>query len=325
MGVVCRRLADTPEGRGLRGTKVRRVMRTFLLLVAVLAALVGCQQVRNSGGPELPPPPQEGVRIASYNVHYILSEQSEGRWSRGAWSRRKGPLDATFKALKADVIAFQEMESFAGGNDDSNNLARSWLLENNPAYEAAAIGDWRAFPSTQPIFFRTERFDLLDQGWFFFSETPDVIYSRTFDGSYPAFASWADFQDRKTGATLRVLNVHLDYSSSENRRKSTELAAEQVSEWRREGRIVLLAGDLNARLGSSVHQALEGVGLRFAPIAGATYHFDQGLNLFGAIDHIGFSEEILALGPPVVYRRKLGDVWPTDHYPVVVDFAVRPR
>lgn len=304
---------------------MRRLLRGFLILAAVFAALVGCQQVRNSSGPELETPTRDGIRIVTYNVHYILSEQEEGRWSRGAWERRKGPLDATFKALDADIIAFQEMESFAGGNDDSNNLARSWLLENNPAYRAAAIGDWRAFPSTQPIFYRAERFDALDQGWFFFSETPEVIYSRTFDGSYPAFASWADFRDRKTGATLRILNVHLDYSSSENRRRSTELVAERVSGWRREGRAVLLAGDLNARLGSSLHKSLESAGLRFVPVAGATYHFDRGLNLFGAIDHIGFSEEISAFGPPVVYRRKLGEVWPTDHYPVVVDVVVDPK
>lgn len=300
----------------------RRILRLGIAGIAVLALLVGCQQVRNSGGPDLGPPPEDGFRVATYNVHYILLNQEAGRWSRGAWDRRKAPLDATFKAIDADVVAFQEMESFAGGNDDSINLARSWLLENNSDYAAAAIGDWREFPSTQPIFYRTDRFDLVEQGWFF-SDTPEIIYSRTFDGSYPAFASWADLRDRNSGKTVRVVNIHLDYSSRENRGKSTALVADRIAAWRDEGRVILLAGDLNARLGSTVHEALEAADIAFVHVRGATYHFDRGLNLFGAIDHIGMSPEIVEVGPTVVYRKKPGGVWPTDHYPVVADVTLQ--
>ncbi|MFD1342283.1 endonuclease/exonuclease/phosphatase family protein [Litorisediminicola beolgyonensis] len=300
---------------------MRRLLRLALGGLLMLVLLLGCQQLRNSGGPEPRPSPENGIRVTTYNVHYILMNQAEGRWSRGAWERRKAPLDATFKAIDADIVAFQEMESFAGGDDDSVNLARFWLLEQNPGYAAAAIGDWRSFPSTQPISYRMAKFEEVDKGWFFFSETPEVIYSRTFDGSYPAFASWADLRARDTGRTIRVLNAHLDYSSRENRRKSTAFMVERVSAWRAEGRRVLLAADLNARLGSDLHDAHETAGLRFLPVEGATYHFDLGLNLFGAIDHIALSPELTETGPPVVFREKLGAVWPTDHYPVFVDIA----
>ena len=57
-------------------------------------------------------------------------------------------------------------------------------------------------------------------------------------------------------------------------------------------------------------------------MAGATVHFDRGLNLFGAIDHVAHSDGLTPLGAPMVYREKLGEVWPTDHYPVVADFAL---
>ena len=297
--------------------------KIFAILVSVLAVIIfvaGFQQFRNSQGPVLGPRTENALRIASYNVHYILMNQSGGRWSMDAWETRKEPLDATFKALDADIVAFQEMESFAGGNGDDVNLARSWLLHNNSDYAAAAIGDWRKFPSTQPIFYRTDRFAKIDQGWFFFSETPDVIYSRTYDGSYPAFASWVDFRDNQNGMEFRVLNIHLDYSSRENRNKSVALISQQIEAWQAEGVKVLLLGDLNARLGSSLHTSLEELDLTFAPIVGSTYHLDRGVNLFGAIDHIAYSQEFTAIGEPVVFREKLGQLWPTDHYPVVVDF-----
>ena len=150
-----------------------------------------------------------------------------------------------------------------------------------------------------------------------------MIYSRTFDGSYPAFASWVDFRRRETGETFRAINLHLDHSSAENRRRSIELVAGRVEDWIAEGRAVILAGDLNARLGSSLHERLERAGLSFLPVAGATYHFDIGLNLYGAIDHLAHSAQFAPAGAPMVMRERLGAKWPADHYPVVADL-LRP-
>ena len=64
------------------------------------------------------------------------------------------------------------------------------------------------------------------------------------------------------------------------------------------------------------------MGLIFVPMAGATYHLDRGLNLFGAIDHIGYSGEAGLAGAPVVVRERFGDVWASDHYPAVADFKL---
>ena len=294
----------------------------LILSIALLILGLGVNYLWQSRGPELAPRAEGSLRIAPLNVHYIIMGQREGRWSEANLANRQAPLDATFKALGADIVGFQEMESFARRSSNDVNLARDWLLAENPGYAAAASGDPAQFPSTQPILYRPDRLELLDQGWFFFSETPDVIYSRTFNGSFPAFASWADFEVRETGNSFRVLNIHLDYSSRENRRLSTELIADRVAGWRAEGREVILIGDMNALRGSRLHRMLEGEGLSFLPVAGATVHFDRGLNLFGAIDHVAHSDGLRPVGAPMGYREKLGEVWPTDHYPVLADFAL---
>lgn len=260
------------------------------------------------------------LRLATYNVHYIILDKQTGAWSVGDWERRKGPLDSALKTIDADVVAFQEMESFAGGNDGGINLTRDWLLERNPDYAAAAVGDWRAFPSTQPIFYRTARLRLLDQGWFFFSDTPHVIYSPTFNGSYPAFASWARFEDRDGGETFAVFNVHFEFKSISNRRLSAELVASRISPRISSGERTFLVGDLNAWRGTRPIETLESVGLVFLPVRGATYHFNRGLNLIGAVDHLAYSPGIAAAGEPVVLRRRFEGEWPTDHYPVIADF-----
>ena len=102
------------------------------LLVLALLALVGCQTIRNSGTADLPTPSTETLRIGTYNVHYIILERDTGPWSRGDWDRRKKPLDLAFEDLRADVIGFQEMESFSRGSEGAVNLTLDWLLANNP-------------------------------------------------------------------------------------------------------------------------------------------------------------------------------------------------
>lgn len=304
---------------------VRTTLRLLAVVLLAVVALVGCQTIRNSGDQVLLPRPAEALRIATYNVHYIVLSQETGPWSLADWDRRKGPMDEAFKAIGADVIGFQEMESFAGGSEGDVNLKLDWLLANNPAYAAAAVGDPAEFPSTQPILYLTDRLRLLDQGWFFFSPTPDVIYSRTFNGSYPAFTSWAQFADRQTGQVFRVVNIHTDYASRSNRLQSVALVAERIGPWITADETVFLIGDINARLGDAAITTLTDTGLQFAPVRGATYHFNRGINLFGAIDHIASTPDAALVAPPVVLREKFSGEWPADHYPVIADYRLEGR
>ncbi|WP_316013273.1 endonuclease/exonuclease/phosphatase family protein [Roseobacter sp. HKCCA0434] len=298
------------------GLKVVGVLLLLLVLVAC------AQMYRNSGTDPLPPARDGALRVATYNVHYISARRQTGAWSLADWERRRDPLDAAFKHIAADLVAFQEMESHSGREADQDNLTLDFLLTRNPGYAAAAAGDPVEFPSTQPILYRTERLQMTDQGWFFFSTTPDIIYSRTFDGSYPAFASWAAFTDRATGAAFRAVNLHTDYASADNRLQSTALVAERIAPWIAAGETVLVLGDFNARLGAPTLERVEEVGITFAPVEGATYHFNRGLNLFGAIDHIGWSEGVRPVSEPTVIRQRFLGEWPTDHYPYLIDLAL---
>ena len=287
-------------------------------LLALMLALSAC----GSAEEPLTKRPDGALRIATYNVHYIVLTKATGAWSVGDWERRKGPLDLAFKALDADVVGFQEMESFSNGSDGSVNLARDWLDERNSDWGVAASGDWQAFPSTQPIFYRKTRLEAVDQGWFFFSETPDVIYSRTFNGSYPAFASWAQFEERETGKRFRVVNFHFDYSSGSNQRRSAMLVRDRVKPWTDAGERVFVIGDINDDWDSVPAQVMGKAGVTFLPVEGSTYHWNRGINLTSAVDHIAYSKGARVVGGPVVVRKKFDGEWPTDHYPVVADFAL---
>ena len=296
------------------------IVRFILCTLAVLLIVAGCQTFRHSGNASLPEAKLNTLRIATYNVHYIILSKETGPWSVADWERRKNPLDLAFKDINADVIAFQEMESFEWGGNKVKNLTLEWLLAQNKNYGAAAVGDPVVFPSTQPIMYRKDRVKMLDQGWFFFSETPDVIYSKTFNGSFPAYASWASFKDLQNDEEFRVVNIHTDYASRTNRLRSIELVAERIIPWVAAGESIFVVGDFNARKGNEILETLEDVGVEFVLINGATYHLNRGLNLFGAIDHIGIIGKPKIEGQTIVLRKKFDGEWPTDHYPVIADF-----
>ncbi|QPM92468.1 endonuclease/exonuclease/phosphatase family protein [Pseudooceanicola algae] len=306
-------MTDTAVPR--RRSVLRRLIPGVLVGLALL--VLGILAWNGRGGP-VPPRVEGALRVVTANTHYILLDApDEDPWSVAGWNRRAGAMAEVLKGLDADLISFQEMESFRRGDDGSVNLARDDLLAALPDFAAAASGDWKSFPSTQPIFYRRDRLRLLDQGWFFFSETPDVIYSRTFNGSFPAFASWAHFLDLQTGERLHVVNLHFDFRSSDNRLRSARLVAERIAPWIDAGGQVLLTGDLNARAGSATARILTDAGLRLTPARGSTYHLNRGLNLFGAIDHVLIDCASSLAERPVAVRVQPGGQWPSDHYPVL--------
>ena len=78
---------------------------------------------------------------------------------------------------------------------------------------------------------------------------------------------------------------------------------------------MILAGDFNALKGAAVLRVLPETGMSRAAIDGSTFHFGTGKNLYGAIDHIYYSQGFQLLESGVVQRQWAG-FWPSDHYPI---------
>lgn len=297
-------------------------LKALIGMVALIVGVAATQQLRLSVSGSLTEKPIGALRLATWNVHYIILNQPEGRWGLSGWEARKGVMNDVFGMLDADIVAFQEMESFSRGSDGSVNLARDWLLENHGEYAVAAKGPWQVFPPTQPIFYRTSVLAPRDEGWFFFSETPDRLYARGFDGATPSFASWVEFEHLESGKVFRVVNVHPDAKSRTNRRAAAALIAERILPWIEAGENVLLAGDLNALHGAFAHRTIAAAGLSFPKVPGSTFHFGRGIHLFGAIDHIGGSAGIRPMGSPQVLGHAVDGIFASDHHPVALDFVV---
>ena len=86
--------------------------------------------------------------------------------------------------------------------------------------------------------------------------------------------------------------------------KVRELAAEA----QRRGDAVVVLGDFNELAGSGSVRQLTRAGLTLVPSTGSSFHFNTGLNLFPAIDHILYGAGLQAVSPATVLRMRQADV-----------------
>ena len=254
-------------------------------------------------------------KVASFNIHYIVTLDGPDE----DWEERKQAVTEVLKRMDADIVAFQEMETFEGGNFSRDNLQLDWILDTVPGYAATALGDAAEFPITQPILYRPEKFTAIEQGFFFYSDEPDRIYSPQWDGGYPYFSTWARLRSTCRQANLFLMNVHNDYSSRNNRVQSSQLIAERTRALSN-GDPVIVLGDFNVSSSAREIRLIEEIGLEVVEPVGSTNRI-WGMHLVSAIDHFIIDPALTPLGPIEIWRDKIEGEYPSDHYPISLQLS----
>lgn len=252
------------------------------------------------------------LHIASFNIHYIVPNDKNDDWDE-----RKHAVTHVLKDIDADIVAFQETETFDGGHYSKRNLQLDWIHSSTTGYKNAAAGDPEVFPNTQPIIYKANKYAVVDHGFFFFSETPDKIYSKQWDGGYPYFCSWVRFRSRCSDKDFYLFNVHNDFKSRGNRLKTSELIVDRIEKIVLENLPIIVLGDFNAPKGFKEIRLLETIGLSVVPSGGATNRI-LGMHILPAIDHILISKEFRPQSDIKVWRNRYDGVYPADHYPISV-------
>ena len=121
-----------------------------------------------------------------------------------------------------------------------------------PGYRAVGVGreDGARAGEFNAVFFRSDRFELLDSGVFWLSEEPETPGSKGWDGACERLATWTVLRD-KSGRELLFINTHLDHVGEQARREGVALLLRRI-ETLRDGRPVILTGDFNAEPSSPV-------------------------------------------------------------------------
>ncbi len=284
------------------------------LLLLVMLALPGMAPAHERAS--------AGLRAMSYNIRLDIASDGPN-----AWPHRKEMVVALIRREAPDLLGMQEV--VPGQKRD--------LEAALPEFQQVGVArdDGKDKGEYSPIAFRRDRFELIDSGTIWLSETP-ARPSKGWDAAYPRIATWALLRDRRGGRTLRVLNTHFDHVGVVARHQSAALLLQWLSRGAWRGLPTILMGDLNSTPEGSAYRQLaatEVSGLRDARLSSRTppYGPSGTFNAFkidsdpeSPIDHIFVSAEF-AVEKYAVVTQHWGGRLPSDHYPVVVDLEFPGR
>ena len=251
--------------------------RTFTCLLAMLFALsVSAQE----------------LSVASFNIKCATSHGMGNVKGYNGWDDRKGYLCDLINYTAFDVFGAQEVRY--GQLKD--------MVAALPDYAYIGVGrdDGKTKGEFAPVFYRRERFKLLDSGTFWLSDTPEKV-SRGWDGMCNRICSWGYFQDKLTKSKFYFLNTHLDNRGAVAKTKGVELILKFIDEHCK-GAQVIVTGDMNVNQDSEWYKNFVASGVlkdsfvsaryRFAP-SGTFSTFTPTRYSTNRIDHIFVSKDIV--------------------------------
>lgn len=172
------------------------------------------------------------VRAVSYNVRF---DNPEDEYS---WDERFDRVVEMIRELDPDVLGIQE--AMPNQYDD----LREELDEFG--WHAAGREDGDREGEMVPIAWRRDRFEALDTGEFWLSETPDEPGSIGWDADLPRVTMWTRLRDRETDEELWHYNTHFDHIGERARLESARILRERAGEHVVDGLPVVVTGDFNA-------------------------------------------------------------------------------
>ena len=173
----------------------------------------------------------EDITIMSTNVRCYTPTD----FFKKSWLYRAELIATDIASVAPDIIGFQEV----------NAVHYSYLQDVMPGYASLmAYRDKTLMKEACAIFYRSDRFEEIESGHFWLSETPDVM-SKDWGSAHYRICVYVCLKDRNTGKEFIVFNTHLDHKSEEARIKGIEVVLDKISELG--NRPAFLIGDLNAR------------------------------------------------------------------------------
>lgn len=253
------------------------------------------------------------IIVGTYNLRYDNPADSGN-----LWKDRMPVVASLIRFNKFDILGTQE--------GLENQLAD--LSAAMPEYERYGVGrdDGKQAGEHSAIFFRKDRFEIIDKGDFWLSETPDRP-SKGWDAKCcNRLCSWVELRDKHmANQSLYVYNVHFDHQGVQARRESARLVDSVIR--RRTGYAnVILMGDFNSGRHSDAYQLFENGWISDTYKKAEIIHehnpsfnnFGKNLESAEVIDHI-FVSSTFEVNRWGIIGDSYHGKYPSDHFPVLTE------
>jgi endonuclease/exonuclease/phosphatase family metal-dependent hydrolase len=253
--------------------------------------------------------PPQPTKAISYNIRYNNPQDGNN-----VWENRRATVAALLQEENADFIGLQEVV----------HPQLVDLVQALTEYHYTGVGreDGITKGEYSPIFFKKEKYKLLQGQTFWLSETPDKI-SKGWDAALERICTYGLFLNLKTQQKLWVFNTHFDHRGTLARSKSADLILQKIQELNGEKLPVILTGDFNLTPDSApikkiqsqmtdIQQNLPASDPQYATSNG----FDTEKRGTKRIDYI-FTKGFKTMRASHRYQKTPMGGWASDHHPVI--------
>ncbi|NCI45235.1 endonuclease/exonuclease/phosphatase family protein [Sediminibacterium soli] len=274
----------------------------------------------------------QSFNAGTYNIRYANHGDSA---KNNGWGQRYPVI--------VSMIRFHAMDIF--GTQEGLYQQLEDLRNNLPGYTYIGVGrdDGRHAGEHSAIFYRTDKFDLLESGDFWLSTQTDHP-NKGWDAALPRICSWGKFREKGTRFVFYMFNLHMDHVGVKARAESAKLILQKISGFPK-NIPVILTGDFNVDQHNESYALINHSGILkdvydLAPVKLATNgtfnSFDPDAGTESRIDHIFVSKAFTAKRYGILtdtYRARRTDSlpantrnvfiarMPSDHFPVMAELA----
>jgi len=268
--------------------------------------------------------------VATYNVR--LANHGDSVNGNG-WGKRAPNVAKIALFHGFDIFGTQE-----GFYEQLNDLKQ--LM---PGYEYIGVGreDGKKQGEHSAIFYRTDKFKVLEHGDFWLSED-QTKPNLGWDAACIRVCTWGKFKELITGLTFVYFNLHMDHKGIKAREESAKLILKKIQGMPK-GTPVILSGDFNVNQFSSSYKLLSTSGilrdahdkatLIYEPVVGTFNGFDANNVETGRIDHIFLTDNFTVSKYGILddtYQaaskengNKVEARFPSDHFAVMITVEVK--
>lgn len=171
------------------------------------------------------------LKLMTYNIRLDIASDGDN-----AWSNRKDYFCSQLAFYEPDIFGIQEALP-------NQVIAIASAL---PKYNYVGIGrDGIGKGESSNIFYKKDRFELLQESTFWLSETPEVM-SKGWDAALNRVCTYALLKDKKTKQIFWVFNTHFDHIGELARTNSIKLILSKIKTLNTKNYPVFFMGDFNS-------------------------------------------------------------------------------
>lgn len=249
------------------------------------------------------------MKVMSFNI--LCRGAGENKWTN-----RKSLVRDTIRKYDPDTFGLQEATYRW-----MRYITRSFRKDY--AYVGVGRDNGKAKGEFSPVFYKKDKYEVIDKGNFWLSETPEVP-GKGWDAVCVRICSYVVLKDKQTGQKFAHFNTHLDHVGDVARSEGAKLIADRADMFK--GIPTIVTGDFNVNPESGAYKTITAAGFEDARMLDANANDVKTYNGFDENEPEMIDFVFVKYGFKVkscnTITDKIDGRFVSDHYPVLAELEL---